>query len=160
MNTKIRKATISDLDGIMAVIEEARGTIAALGIDQWQDGYPQREIIEADIRSGVSFCIENTDTGEILSTFAVFEDGEVLYDRIFYGAWKTGYRVCAKFEFRSLQEKRLLYRHTPRGYFRKGERKRAFRSNYKLCKGACDREKEKVTPYRYPRGQRGYEKNA
>ena len=90
MNTKIRKAALADLDGIMAVIDEARGTIAALGIDQWQDGYPQREIIESDIRSGVSFCIENTDTGEILSTFAVFEDGEVLYDRIFDGAWKTG----------------------------------------------------------------------
>ena len=87
---KIRKATIKDLDGIMEVIEEARGTIASLGIDQWQDGYPQREIIEADINNGVSFCIENTDTGEVVSTFAVFSDGEVLYDRIFDGAWRTG----------------------------------------------------------------------
>ena len=90
MNTKIRKATSRDLDAIMAVIDEARVTIAALGIDQWQDGYPQREIIAADIAAGVSFCIENTDTGEILSTFGVFENGEVLYDRIFDGAWRTG----------------------------------------------------------------------
>ena len=90
MNTKIRKATLPDLDAIMAVIDEARGTIAALGIDQWQDGYPQREIIAADIAAGVSFCIENIDTGEILSTFCIFENGEVLYDRIFDGAWKTG----------------------------------------------------------------------
>ena len=87
---KIRKATIKDIDGIMAVIEEARGTIAMLGINQWQDGYPQREIIEADINNGVSFCIENTDTGEVVSTFAVFSDGEVLYDRIFVGEWRTG----------------------------------------------------------------------
>ena len=87
---KIRKATYRDLEGIMAVIDEARGTIASLGINQWQDGYPQREIIAADIEAGVSFCIENTDTGEIISTFAVFSDGEVLYDRIFDGAWRTG----------------------------------------------------------------------
>ena len=87
---KIRKATSCDIDGIMAVIDEARGTIASLGINQWQDGYPQREIIAADIEAGVSFCIENTDTGEVISTFAVFSDGEVLYDRIFDGAWRTG----------------------------------------------------------------------
>ena len=87
---KIRKAIPQDLDGIMAVIDEARGTIASLGINQWQDGYPQREIIEADINNGVSYCIENTDTGEIVSTFAVFSDGEVLYDRIFDGTWRTG----------------------------------------------------------------------
>ena len=87
---KIRKAIPQDLDGIMAVIDEARGTIASLGINQWQDGYPQREIIEADINNGVSYCIENTDTDEIISTFAVFSDGEVLYDRIFDGAWRTG----------------------------------------------------------------------
>ena len=90
MNTKIRKAEARDLDGIMLIIEEARGTIASLGIDQWQDGYPQREIILSDIDAGVSFCVENTDTGEIISTFAVFCDGEVLYDRIVDGEWKTG----------------------------------------------------------------------
>ena len=93
---KIRKATIKDIDGIMEVIEEARGTIATLGINQWQDGYPQREIIEADINNGVSFCIENTDTGEVVSTFAVFSDGEVLYDRIFDGAWRTGDSLSEK----------------------------------------------------------------
>lgn len=90
MTTKIRKATARDLDAIMAVIEEARGTIAQLGINQWQDGYPTRQIIEADINAGVSFCVENVDTGEIISTFGVFENGEVLYDRIFDGEWRTG----------------------------------------------------------------------
>ena len=90
MTTKIKKATLRDLNDIMAVIEEARGTIALLGINQWQDGYPTREIIENDIKSGVSFCVENVDTGEIISTFGVFENGEVLYDRIFDGEWRTG----------------------------------------------------------------------
>lgn len=90
MEVKIRKSTLFDLCGIMAVLDEARGTIATLGIDQWQDGYPQREVIEADILNGVSYCIENCDTGEIISTFAVFSEGEVLYDNIYDGEWKTG----------------------------------------------------------------------
>ena len=86
----ISQARIKDLDAVMEIIAEARGTIAALGIDQWQDGYPQREIIEADILSGVSYCIENTESGEILATFGVFEAGDVLYDKIFDGEWRMG----------------------------------------------------------------------
>ena len=66
MNIKIRKTEYADLSGVMAVLDEARGTIATLGIDQWQDGYPQKEVIEADISSGVSYCIENFDNGEII----------------------------------------------------------------------------------------------
>ena len=36
----IRKAAESDIDAVMEIIAEARGTMAKLGIDQWQDGYP------------------------------------------------------------------------------------------------------------------------
>lgn len=90
MNTRIRKTAHEDILGVMAVLDEARGTIAMLGIDQWQDGYPQKEIIEEDISLGASYCIEDTDTGEVISTFALFLDGEPLYDQIFDGEWKTG----------------------------------------------------------------------
>ena len=90
MNTKIRKTRCEDLSGVMAVFDEARVTIAALGSDQWQDGYPHKEIIEEDISLGVSHCIEDTDSGEVISTFALFFDGEPLYDDIFDGEWKTG----------------------------------------------------------------------
>ena len=86
----IRQAKAGDIDAVMEIIAEARGTIAALGIDQWQDGYPQREIIEKDVADGVSYCIENTENGEILATFGVFEAGDLLYDKIFDGAWRTG----------------------------------------------------------------------
>ena len=86
----IRQAMAGDIDAVMEIIAEARGTIAALGIDQWQDGYPQREIIEKDVSEGVSYCIENTENGEILATFGVFEAGDPLYDKIFDGAWRTG----------------------------------------------------------------------
>ena len=99
MEIKIRKTTNADLCGVMAVLDEARGTIADLGIDQWQDGYPQKEVIEKDISGGFSRCIENCETGEIVGTFAVFSDGEILYDNIYDGEWKTGQ------SFSSLKEK-------------------------------------------------------
>ncbi len=38
----IRKAEPADTEALLALFAEARGTIAALGIDQWQDGYPDR----------------------------------------------------------------------------------------------------------------------
>lgn len=84
----IRKAVSADLDALMPIFDEARGTIGKLGIDQWQDGYPQREVIEEDIRGGYTRVIE-TD-GTVRGTFALFFDGEPTYDRIFDGHWLTG----------------------------------------------------------------------
>ena len=89
-NLFIKEASFKELDAIMDIICEARETIRSLGIDQWQDGYPQREIIENDIKTGVSFCIENKESGEVLATVCVFESGEPLYDKIYDGEWLTG----------------------------------------------------------------------
>ena len=48
--TVIRKTEIKDLDSIMPIFSEARKTIALLGIDQWQNGYPSRSVIEEDVK--------------------------------------------------------------------------------------------------------------
>jgi hypothetical protein len=34
---KIRKSSVSDIDSLLEIFSEARKTIAALGIDQWQN---------------------------------------------------------------------------------------------------------------------------
>lgn len=94
----IRQAKMCDLSSLMEIIAEARGTIATLGIDQWQDGYPQREIIEKDVKDGSSYCIENTENGEILATFGVFHSGDFTYDKIFGGSWLTGDSPSALFD--------------------------------------------------------------
>jgi len=85
---QIRLATLRDLDRLMPLFEEARGTIAALGIDQWQDGYPSRPVIEEDIRLGRSYVVECN--GEMVGTFVLVDDGEVTYNEIFGGRWLTG----------------------------------------------------------------------
>ena len=84
----IRKTEKNDIDAIMPIFGEARKTIAALGIDQWQDGYPSREVIAADIQKGQSYCIEIG--GHICATFALIDDGEPTYDKIYDGHWLTG----------------------------------------------------------------------
>ncbi len=85
---KIRITKTSDLDSLMPIFDEARQTIAALGIDQWQKGYPSRAVVEEDIALGQSFCV--ADGERVVATFAVLLNGEPTYDRIFDGAWLTG----------------------------------------------------------------------
>ena len=85
---KIRKTTASDIDAIMPIFEEARGTIATLGIDQWQNGYPSRAVIALDVSLGQSYCVEGEDG--IFATMAILVDGEPTYDEIYKGRWLSG----------------------------------------------------------------------
>lgn len=84
----IRKAAEADLGVLMPIFEEARGTIAALGIDQWQNGYPSEAVIREDIRLGRSHLAE--EEGMVCATFALLLDGEPTYDKIYEGHWLSG----------------------------------------------------------------------
>lgn len=85
---EIRKTTAADLEAVMDILNEARRTIAALGINQWQDGYPTADVILDDIARDRSRVL--VKDGEVIGTFAVLDDGEPTYDRIFDGHWLTG----------------------------------------------------------------------
>ena len=84
----IRRATLADLDRLMPIFDEARRTIAELGIDQWQNGYPQRSVIENDIKRRESFLCELDEN--ICGTFVMLLEGEKTYDKIYGGEWLTG----------------------------------------------------------------------
>ena len=83
----IRKSTIEDIDRLLSLFDEARATIATLGIDQWQNGYPTREVIEADIQKGESYLYERD--GQLLATFAMLKNEEPTYRVIYDGEWLT-----------------------------------------------------------------------
>lgn len=85
--TTIRSSTKADLDPLMQIFEEARMTIARLGIDQWQNGYPSASVIEDDIEKCRSFCVLRNG---ICATFALITDGEPSYDEIYDGHWLSG----------------------------------------------------------------------
>ncbi len=88
MGTVIRRSSMQDTEKMLEIFDEARKSIAALGIDQWQNGYPHREIIEGDVSRGYSRVIEID--GKLSATFAVIDDGEPTYNKIYDGEWLTG----------------------------------------------------------------------
>ncbi len=82
----LRPTLLSELDRVMEVLGDGRASIALLGIDQWQAGYPFRESIQADIKAGKSYVVESD--GEIIATAMIDFDGEPTYDSI-EGSWGT-----------------------------------------------------------------------
>ena len=98
LTVKIRKTTNEDIDALMCIFGEARKTIAALGIDQWQDGYPNNEVICGDVKREYSYCAQlvgEGGEGDPCATFALVGDGDPCYDRICDGAWLAD---CGKSE--------------------------------------------------------------
>ena len=89
----IRVTTPADVPAVMTIIEEARRTIAALGIDQWQNGSPNEAMILADVQAGQS-RVALVD-GEVVGTFALIENGEPVYAVIENGGWQTPDRDTA-----------------------------------------------------------------
>ncbi len=81
----LRKTEPGELGKALEILSEGRRAIAALGIDQWQDGYPSREIIENDIEKGISYVLEHE--GHIEGTVVLMKDREPTYDVIYEGKW-------------------------------------------------------------------------
>ncbi len=108
----IRRADFSDLDEITAVIDEGRRAIAELGIDQWQNGFPPRELICEDIEKGR--CVVALKDGKIAATAAFVRGVDPTYVEIFDGAWLTDgeylavHRVAASDAFRGKGASRAL----------------------------------------------------
>ena len=85
---KILNANSDDIISISELFDEARKTIASLGIDQWQNGYPSKDIIEEDISLSRSYCVKEDE--KLCGTFVMITDGEPTYDKIYDGHWITG----------------------------------------------------------------------
>lgn len=84
----IRKSTKHDIDEIMRLLAEARESMGRLGIDQWQYGYPTRDIVKEDVKIDRSYVAVDED-GFICATFVVITDGEPTYRKIYGGNWLT-----------------------------------------------------------------------
>ena len=63
---KLRKATLADGPAVVALYREAQAFLAAQGIDQWQDGYPNEETFQEDVARGESWLLE--DEGQVVAT--------------------------------------------------------------------------------------------
>lgn len=84
----LRKAKATEIDTVMKILAEGRAAIGALGIDQWQRGYPQLEVVKADIERGESFVLED-DTGELIGSCMLTVNPDPTYEKIYDGEWLT-----------------------------------------------------------------------
>lgn len=79
------KSKESDIDEIMNIIKVAQEDFKNKGINQWQNNYPNAEIIKEDIDKNNSYVLK--DGGKIIGTTALIFDGESDYDTIYDGDW-------------------------------------------------------------------------
>lgn len=82
---EFRKTELWDIDAILAIIEDAKAYLKNKGIDQWQNGYPNKEVIIEDISKGHSYVM--LQNNRIIATAAISFDGEVTYNKIYEGNW-------------------------------------------------------------------------
>lgn len=80
-----RKTEINDVDRILEIIIQAQEYFKLRDIDQWQDGYPNRDSILSDMEKGDSFVILEGD--KIVGTTAISFSVEATYNKIFQGQW-------------------------------------------------------------------------
>ena len=83
----IRKAEMKDIKGIVRLIDQAKAYFKENGIDQWQDGYPNEDVIRNDISLGHSYVLIDQD--QIIGTFYYAIQEESSYQDIRNGSWHT-----------------------------------------------------------------------
>ncbi|SDX31289.1 GNAT family N-acetyltransferase [Tepidimicrobium xylanilyticum] len=86
---EFRKAIESDIDNIMNIIKQAQDYFKEQGIDQWQNNYPNPEVVREDIDRGYGYVL--LKKGEIVGTVAVSFDGEKTYEKIYDGQWISNF---------------------------------------------------------------------
>ncbi len=83
---ELKSANIEDIEVAVKIINEAKAHLKEQGINQWQNGYPNYNVIKNDIIENKGYFIVNKD--EILGYLCVDFDGEPAYDTL-KGAWNS-----------------------------------------------------------------------
>jgi len=97
-----RKSKKEDLDRIMEIINNGKKFLKEQGVDQWQGGFPNSDLILDDMEKGYSYVLE--EDGGIVGTAALCFDGESGYDKIHEGEWLSNneflvlHRVAVDYE--------------------------------------------------------------
>nr|WP_309758314.1 GNAT family N-acetyltransferase [Flavobacterium sp.] len=86
MNYHFRKAELSEITAIWAILKDAIARRKQDGSTQWQDGYPNPEIIQKDIEKGQGFILVLDEN--IIGYYAILINNEPAYKAI-EGKWIT-----------------------------------------------------------------------
>lgn len=86
MNYIFRKARVEDQTQIWEILQQAILRRKADGSKQWQDGYPNPEVVQRDIEKGVGYVLAEGD--KVIGYSAVMINDEPAYAGI-EGQWLT-----------------------------------------------------------------------
>ena len=87
-NLKIRPAILADLNEIEKIYAAARTFMEENGNPtQWNGGYPQRELLEGDIRQGCLYVV--TDETQIRGVFYFLIGEDPTYGYMEGGTWRS-----------------------------------------------------------------------
>lgn len=86
MNYDFRKATASEMPQIWTIIQQAIVRRKNDGSQQWQDGYPNEDVIRTDIAKGFGYVL--TDNDNIVGYAAILFNDEPAYEQL-KGTWLT-----------------------------------------------------------------------
>ena len=92
--TTIRRTEEADISAVLSIWDDGRRALAAAGVDQWADGYPNEEILRDDIAKGYSYlvCVSRAPA----ATAAIVPDKDIDYEAdMADGAWISGKKYCA-----------------------------------------------------------------
>lgn len=82
---EFRRTNEKDINGVMGIINQSQQYFKEQGIDQWQNGYPNEEVIKNDILNEHSYVLLKDN--KIVATAAISFDGEDTYNEIKDGHW-------------------------------------------------------------------------
>ena len=87
---KIRQATYEDIDALMEIFEGAKRIMRASGnLQQWNDGYPSKEVVMHDIEAGHCYVLSEAgeeNAGRVIGTMALIPGPDPTYSYI-EGEW-------------------------------------------------------------------------
>ncbi len=86
MNYHFRKATASEIPQIWTIIQQAIVRRKNDGSQQWQDGYPNENVIKQDITKGIGYVL--IDYNIVAGYAAILFNDEPAYEQL-KGTWLT-----------------------------------------------------------------------
>jgi GNAT superfamily N-acetyltransferase len=86
MNYHFQKATLLEIPQIWEIIQQAIVRRKNDGSQQWQDGYPNEDVIRTDIAKGIGYVL--LDNSTIVGYAAILFNDEPAYDQL-NGTWLT-----------------------------------------------------------------------
>ena len=113
---KIQLSTFEDIPVIMTIINDAKEYLASQKIDQWQNGYPNAEQIENDIKNTESYVVVNNENTVIATAMFTLRK-EPTYKEVIDGSWIVNendtygvvHRMAIKKEFRKFGLATLMF---------------------------------------------------